>query len=218
MVASSLVEYDGVPCAAFKRAARIGRHLHRVRVGEIQRPRLIEVNRASSLVLSGGPKLAQARKAALETIGATADNRAANALAIILEIRKAGAANWRLLAGDGRNGLSIKLFQRLRKHIDGTQTIILAFFVGRGGSWEPAMTALSIFTHFHFPTWGEPTSSSLPTLRCDHCRKELGLPVHRYWRMRFCSSACMTAYQQRLGEITKMKIRRLDLVARYGGT
>jgi hypothetical protein len=39
----------------------------------------------------GGPKLAQARKVALETIGAAADNHAANVLPIIREIRKAGA-------------------------------------------------------------------------------------------------------------------------------
>jgi DNA invertase Pin-like site-specific DNA recombinase len=39
----------------------------------------------------GGPKLDQARKAALETIGAAADNHAANVLPIIREIRKAGA-------------------------------------------------------------------------------------------------------------------------------
>jgi hypothetical protein len=38
----------------------------------------------------GGPKLPQARKVALETIGATADNHAANVLPIIREIRKAG--------------------------------------------------------------------------------------------------------------------------------
>ena len=39
----------------------------------------------------GGPKLAQARKMALETIGATADNHSANVLPIIRQIRKAGA-------------------------------------------------------------------------------------------------------------------------------
>jgi DNA invertase Pin-like site-specific DNA recombinase len=39
----------------------------------------------------GGPKLAKARKVALEAIGAAADNHAANVLPIIREIRKAGA-------------------------------------------------------------------------------------------------------------------------------
>jgi hypothetical protein len=51
------------------------------------------------------------------------------------------------------------------------------------------------------------------TLRCDHCRRELGLNVQHYWRMRFCSSACMAVYQQRLTKETKEKIRRLDIPA-----
>jgi DNA invertase Pin-like site-specific DNA recombinase len=46
----------------------------------------------------GGPKLAQARKVALETIGAAADNHAANVLPIIREIRKAGATTLREIA------------------------------------------------------------------------------------------------------------------------
>ena len=45
-------------------------------------------------------------------------------------------------------------------------------------------------------------------LRCDHCREQLGLSVHLYWHMQFCSSACMTAYQQRLGAETEAKIAR----------
>ncbi len=49
--------------------------------------------------------------------------------------------------------------------------------------------------------------------RCDHCRRNLGLLVHRYWHMRFCSAACMHAYQHRLGEETKAKIFRLDHMA-----
>lgn len=46
----------------------------------------------------GGPKLAKARKAALETIGAVADNHAANVLPIIHEIRKTGATTLREIA------------------------------------------------------------------------------------------------------------------------
>lgn len=47
------------------------------------------------------------------------------------------------------------------------------------------------------------------TLRCDHCRRPLGLMVHRYWRMRFCSAGCVQAYQQRLQDGTKDKIAKL---------
>jgi len=46
----------------------------------------------------GGPKLAQARKVALKTIEAAADNHAANVLPIIREIRKAGASTLREIA------------------------------------------------------------------------------------------------------------------------
>jgi len=48
------------------------------------------------------------------------------------------------------------------------------------------------------------------TLRCDHCREELGPNVHRYWQMQFCSTACMTKYQQRLASETKVKISQLE--------
>jgi hypothetical protein len=47
-------------------------------------------------------------------------------------------------------------------------------------------------------------------LRCDHCRGALGLMIHRYWRMRFCSADCAQAYQQRLQGKTKAKIRLLN--------
>ncbi len=77
------------------------------------------------------------------------------------------------------------------------------------------MSAASIAAYFKLPTRSE-LLVSLSTLRCDHCRRELGLHVHRYWHMRFCSLACVTPYQQRLAEETRMKIRRLDVIANYG--
>ena len=51
-----------------------------------------------------------------------------------------------------------------------------------------------------------------PSLRCDHCREELGRGVHRYWHMQFCSAACMTAYQRRLAPETKVKISQLQVL------
>lgn len=33
--------------------------------------------------------------------------------------------------------------------------------------------------------------------------------VHRYWHMRFCSSACVQGYERRLDQI-KARIRRLN--------
>jgi len=49
----------------------------------------------------------------------------------------------------------------------------------------------------------------LLTIRCDHCRKSLSGIGHRYWRMKFCSVVCISAYQLRLEEDTNVKIRDL---------
>jgi hypothetical protein len=48
------------------------------------------------------------------------------------------------------------------------------------------------------------------TTKCDYCRGSLGLNAHRYWRMRYCSVECVTAYQRRLAEATVGKIRCLE--------
>lgn len=47
------------------------------------------------------------------------------------------------------------------------------------------------------------------TVRCDHCRKPLAIVVRRYWHMRFCSAACVQAYQHRLDDHTKQKIANI---------
>jgi hypothetical protein len=49
------------------------------------------------------------------------------------------------------------------------------------------------------------------TMRCDHCRRPLGIMVRRYWHMRFCSAACVAAYQHRLHDDTKQKIAKIRL-------
>jgi len=56
-------------------------------------------------------------------------------------------------------------------------------------------------------------------LGCDHCRGKVGFRVHRYWHMRFCCTACMGAYRQRLSSETKRKnipARRLSPVIEIG--
>jgi hypothetical protein len=55
------------------------------------------------------------------------------------------------------------------------------------------------------------------TVRCDHCRRPLGVLVRRYWHMRFCSAACVQAYQQRLQDGTKQKIARIRHTDSGGG-
>ena len=48
------------------------------------------------------------------------------------------------------------------------------------------------------------------SMRCDHCRGQLGRNIHLYWHMRFCSTKCIGAYQQRLLPETQQKIIKLD--------
>jgi len=55
------------------------------------------------------------------------------------------------------------------------------------------------------------------TVRCDHCRRPLGIMVRRYWHMRFCSAACVAAYQHRLHDDTKQKIANIRQANSGGG-
>jgi hypothetical protein len=54
------------------------------------------------------------------------------------------------------------------------------------------------------------------TIRCDHCRGTLGRNTRRHFQMRFCSPACVEAYQSRLEEQTKVKIEHLDFANAAG--
>jgi len=56
----------------------------------------------------------------------------------------------------------------------------------------------------------ENINAASSSLCCDHCRRKLRFREHRYWRMRFCSAACMNAYQQRLSTHTQQKISEID--------
>jgi hypothetical protein len=49
--------------------------------------------------------------------------------------------------------------------------------------------------------------------RCDYGGGHLGLIVDRYYRMRFCCKAHMSAYKKRLTMETRTKIRQLELLA-----
>ena len=49
------------------------------------------------------------------------------------------------------------------------------------------------------------------TMHCDYCRQTLGRSVVRYWHMRFCSTACGRAYEDRLQDATKVKISCIDV-------
>lgn len=68
--------------------------------------------------------------------------------------------------------------------------------MGAHGSLRPARSTLGL----------------APSLRCDHCREELGPGGCRYWHMQFCSAACITAYQRRLAPETKVKISQLEVL------
>jgi hypothetical protein len=57
-----------------------------------------------------------------------------------------------------------------------------------------------------FGTAEKVNGDSSSSLYCDHCRGKVRFPVHRYWRMRFCSAACINAYRRRLSPDTQRKI------------
>jgi len=61
------------------------------------------------------------------------------------------------------------------------------------------------------PRTDEKAERSHEPMRCDHCRRSFGLILHRYFRMRFCSADCLSAYQRRLDGLTMIKIRSLEL-------
>ena len=44
--------------------------------------------------------------------------------------------------------------------------------------------------------------------RCNHCNGQLGLIVHRKWMLRFCSKSCKKAYEHKLQEERRAKLRR----------
>src|SRR5262245_10195675 len=69
---------------------------------------------------------------------------------------------------------------------------------------------LAMGAHSSLTLYARSSLGPARTLRCDHCREEFGIRVHRYWHMHFCSSACMTAYQPRLAAETKVKISQLE--------
>ena len=93
------------------------------------------------------------------------------------------------------------------------------FSVGVTGSSVKSTSATLIFlssrpdpASFGDSTTGEKTAPSHSSpMRCDHCRKSFGLILHRYFRMRFCSADCLAAYQDRLSDLTMVKIRCLEL-------
>src|SRR5262249_47286197 len=57
------------------------------------------------------------------------------------------------------------------------------------------------------------TPEAIVKYRCDYCGGHLGLIVARYYRMRFCCKAHMSAYKQRLTMETRAKIQQLELLA-----
>jgi len=58
-----------------------------------------------------------------------------------------------------------------------------------------------------------PQTPDIVKYRCDYCGGHLGLIVDRYYRMRFCCKAHMSAYKERLTMETRAKIRQLELLA-----
>ena len=81
-----------------------------------------------------------------------------------------------------------------------------AFFMGAEEALRSVL--LTDFTALKSFACHEPVTSTAS--QCDYCRNKLGPSPHSYWRMRFCSLACMAAYQQRLSPQTREKIVMLE--------
>jgi hypothetical protein len=89
----------------------------------------------------------------------------------------------------------------------GTHPDRLTFLI-RGGGYKERVTSSFDFSKFTLIAGSKLGSST--SLRCDHCRGNLGFRVQHYWRMRFCSANCATAYQKRLSARTQAKMRALS--------
>ena len=63
------------------------------------------------------------------------------------------------------------------------------------------------------PSLQQTPEAGIVKYRCDYCGGHLGLIVDRYYRMRFCCKAHMSAYKQRLTMETRAKIQQLELLA-----
>ena len=49
--------------------------------------------------------------------------------------------------------------------------------------------------------------------RCNHRHGQFGLIVHRKWMLRFCSKSCKKAYEHKLQEERRAKLRHLAFLA-----
>jgi DNA invertase Pin-like site-specific DNA recombinase len=95
----------------------------------------------------GGPKLAQARKAAVKTIKTNADRHAANVLPIVREIQGAGAKSLRAIA-EALNARGVATARGGRWQAMTVSQCARAGFIGRALcqsalTWWPAWTALA---------------------------------------------------------------------------
>ena len=103
-------------------------------------------------------------------------------------------------------------WERINAHVAfsfrGTRPDRLTFLI-RGGGYKERVTSSFDFSKFTLIAGSKLGSST--SLRCDHCRGNLGFRVQHYWRMRFCSANCATAYQKRLSAGTQAKIVKLDV-------
>ena len=91
-----------------------------------------------------------------------------------------------------------------------------ALLISTAEALRSVLRSLTDFTALKSFVWHKSVSSA--SSQCDYCRNELGRHPHLYWRMRFCSLACMSAYQQRLSPQTRQKILRLDHPYQRTGT
>ena len=88
--------------------------------------------------------------------------------------------------------------RNLRDQEFGTSTCFRSCWLASGDIGERSVTQ-------------EQRSTHVQRKQCDYCQRSFGLILHRYFRMRFCTTGCLRAYQRRLDELTKTEPRRFGL-------
>jgi hypothetical protein len=91
----------------------------------------------------------------------------------------------------------------------------------RGGISRDAVSRLNALTGSYDRTRGDEQGTGVSSLRnpetvmrhCNHCHGQLGLIVHRKWMLRFCSKSCKKAYEHKLQEERRAKLRHLAFLA-----
>jgi hypothetical protein len=84
------------------------------------------------------------------------------------------------------------------------------------GYWLPSVTNWRGVAKFFIAAslTSENRASTPPMKQCAHCGGRLGMLVHRRFTLRFCKKACKKAYEHRLDEERRARLRGVASLAR----